>query len=312
VPITGFDMKDFLDNIGDNMDDDGLPKYLFRYRNKESHIEDILNGHIYFSQLFKFREMDPRDSYPHVKCQMKEYKRNKMLRKLMKGRYSIERLNKVTKSEIYTSFINNFKNMERFFINTNEYMQDKISACCFSGSFDDERIWKKDKYTNGVCFVFERKDLLLSPWRQLNFSIWPMDYSKKKPKVYIYYNNIEFPEKDSLINIGYDKFIEENNGNELQVKANKGYFINLAPDKIKEMFSVKSKEYEYQNEWRILLFPKDFRKIGGIEYNKDALCGIIFGYEMPKNKKDRIISWLPDKNIYIYEIDENMNIRKLL
>lgn len=132
-----------------------------------------------------------------------------------------------------------------------EAQKDKInrsSICCFSMDYKSTTMWSHyaDRH-NGVCLVF--------------------DYSINNPFIYINPNQISsFP-------VDYDNYSKFN-------------YLSSKTGGIKKLFGTKSKDWEYESEYRIVLLENQ----GFIRFHKEFLSGLIFGMRVRKNSRDRLIN----------------------
>lgn len=177
------------------------------------------------------------------------------------------------------------KNKKNLYANLRDFAQDKVlfdkeylSNGIPNGKFEKEYInnpkWIKEliKAKVGVtCFSEQVNNILM----------WSHYGDKHKGFC------LEFDTKN-IMEASQEKTYEVN-----YPKTNKYHKLSildlLNPELLERLLTTKSREWGYEKEWRII------SRIGGdkvFRFNPKALTGIYFGYDMPENYKDVIISVL--------------------
>lgn len=146
-----------------------------------------------------------------------------------------------------------------------DYLLDSIKVACLTTDNKNTVMWGHyaDKH-RGICIEYD-----ISPLLDKNRN----DFLIRK--------------------INYDKtaIINENIANINNIEL---YDLNLLMD----LFSIKSKEWEYENEYRILYYDRERRKNGLVI--PLTIKSIYFGAETPEDDKELILDIA--ENIELYEL----------
>lgn len=240
------------------METASVPNKLYKYQSFDQYsIINLINRRLYFSKPENFN--DPYDCDPPF-----EIAKSHRTKKNIEALYIKVRSWVLDKNYFDVTYSKNGKpngRFERDYIASTkpirEQIQARVGVTCFSEKIDDMLLWSHyGDKHKGFCLEFDTQISLMEGQQQT--SLYKVKYSKSKS-----YRQINISE------------------------------ILNKPNTLEKLLTVKSYQWRYEKEWRI------FCNTGGnntFRFNEKSLTGIYFGYKMPQEYKDVIISILSNKS----------------
>lgn len=226
---------------------------LYRYRSMES---QELEG-IFTERQVCLRKTtdfnDPFDCNPKLIIHMSRLKRELYLRTEAKRRFPLAD-SKTLKRHIINAKINLTSDAEAFAKKSYEEFLDNTGFYCLSEINDDILMWSH--YADGhrgVCLEFDAINDAVYANRMLFGQAIKVIYSKRRPVF-------------NIFNIG-------------------------EPVEFIKAFLTKSDHWKYEKEWRVIKIP-DEGGPGLKSFDPRSLTGVIFGYLMSPENRQRIMEWI--------------------
>ena len=174
-------------------------------------------------------------------------------------------------------YIRNFRKEEQnqFY----DYLLEKIKIACLTTHNDNTLMWSHyaDKH-QGICIEYDIKNIFDE--NNSKILIKKISYNKKM--------------------ISYDTFV-----NKPKKSINSVLIDNKTIDNITDLFTIKSKEWEYEDEYRILFYDEENKNQNGTLINL-AIKSICFGVQTSKEDKELIYNIVNSIN----EKNKNKNTKK--
>lgn len=226
------------------------PKVLYKYYKFNKYTERIFShNEIYFSSPNDFN--DPFDSKPHLTYDGTKQERKHFLCEQYQKRYpdrSKEEILADVKREITAKGKENIV-LEEAIEKARDLLRKKLGACCFTTIRNDILMWAHyAKQHSGFC---------------LEFNV----------------NNDFFRPLMRAIGVKYEDFRTELNVLRLD---------SYPEGKLAETLLIKAKNWQYEQEWRIVDYDKDERTQN---FPEDALSGVILGCRISQEDKKNVFRW---------------------
>ncbi|MEI0702624.1 DUF2971 domain-containing protein, partial [Brachyspira intermedia] len=174
-------------------------------------------------------------------------------------------------------YIRNFRKEEqnKFY----DYLLEKIKIACLTTHNDNTLMWSHyaDKH-QGICIEYDINKIL----------------NENNDKILI--KKISY----NKIMISYDTFI-----NKQKKSINSVLIDNKTIDNITDLFTIKSKEWEYEDEYRILFYDEENKNPNGTLINL-PIKSICFGVQTSKEDKELVYNLVKSIN----EKNRNKNGKK--
>lgn len=235
-----------------------VPHKLYKYQpfNQYSLI-NLIKRQLYFSKPENFN--DPYDCDPPFRI-AKTHRTEKNINSLF-ARIRNSRTDTAAFDMNYLTKGKPNKRFEREFIDSPNSIREQIRAktgvTCFSENVDDILLWSHyADMHKGFCLEFDTQVPIM----------------KGQPNTKLY--KVKYPKSNSYRRLNIRDILNKF-------------------DVLEVLLTTKSHHWHYENEWRI------FCDEGGSKaypFNLNALTGIYFGYKMPKEYKDVIVSVLSDSS----------------
>lgn len=146
-----------------------------------------------------------------------------------------------------------------------ERLRDKIRVACFSENVESPLMWAHYADLHQGFCIEYESDLIEFPFSQM---ILPVFYDSNR---YDATNTVIAGDENTLLN---------------------PYFV-------------KSKDWSYENEWRIIITEEIFSKLGHIADFSDKITGIYLGLEIEKKhskEMQEIVSWAKTNETKVYKM----------
>lgn len=211
---------------------------------------------------------------------------------------------KISKNGSQVQYKKNFLYLNLFFsiIFIEKFKENIFSEyylACFSGKNDNQLMWSHYADSHkGICLVYEfesDKNVLKIELDEGNNLIKPVKYGEYSDRINVFKNIGKLP--SPILNKEWLNF-NDNSSKLCSCYFSKDFHSNYW-NIINEKTIFKFKDWEYENEYRMVHYPMFQEQLTREErlknYNINQLKGIIFGVRTPVETKFKIIEMLDEK-----------------
>lgn len=254
-----------------------IPRYLYKYRSFDSYWKSILyEGLVYFPDSSTLN--DPFDCYTYIDIKKYSEFMNRFASKYVFPWISLSDIEKA-----YNTYIENSINL--FCKN----MRKNMLLTCFSEVCNSILMWAHYAESHkGFCIEYDTEKIDIE-YKRFLFPV-------------IYQNEVyDYTETAIMNNPSYASYMEIIKMRKLKTEYE---FIDVSNNIYIPMLT-KAKEWDYEQEWRIVVPSDIFGKNKHFIYLGDAISSIYLGTNCDENSQyiNEIINWAKGKKINVYKMN---------
>lgn len=157
------------------------------------------------------------------------------------------------------------------------FLHDMAYMCCFTESPTNVLMWSHyAEASKGICVEYDIKNLCNDPYKTKEH-LFPMIYTDKR-----------------LIQAEIGELVKSHQALVESIKNNEVYWGDMELNDILPLFVTKGKEWEYEQEWRIVytkkqLFDEFEDLLDTFICPFNCITGIYLGHRIGKGKKEHIL-----------------------
>lgn len=274
---------------------------IYRYRQaNDKNIEALINERLYFSTPINFN--DPFDNliyanllkiasniYGNIQNGMDAYLEKLKQTDPMSAFIASEKLKGSRKEKIIDNHINTIFNI---IDNIKISIRKNVKIICFSEIYNSMLMWSHyaDNH-KGFVLIYDKDDLK-------NAERFKIDSNNLKSKIKL--EKAEYVDKQIDLSKEVEDYLRYNVLEGMEGRRNQGG--SIAQFKLRKAIIQKSKEWDYEKEWRIIPRIIELERESELGYIECIPKGIVLGAHCTEKNSDKIIRYGKEKSVHIYRM----------